>query len=331
MSRRAGLRLLAFGLAALWCALFLRGENTEKSMVRALLLEPSGSGWSAGLLYQFPEASADAAEVEAGIRFVLAAGSTPQAALAQAEKKLPRRASYRLCDHLLLGQGSGFAGVGELEELIRTLPGGRRSARVAVLGFPGERLEEAATEDAALPGKLLELLEADPAAPRLYGSRNGLILPIFGLEFRSEPEPETGELTRQEEGLLLTEAGGKRLTEEQTEVALFLTGARKTCRVALDTDPVELTLLARSVEPEKDGFWLRLCCRRPPDSRTLTDEETEGLEALCTDTVRLCWEQGMDLLRLGSVRALRDGIREEKSGLTTKNACPQVRTDVRIF
>ena len=39
MSRRATLRLLLLGLLLCWCGVFLRSENTEKSIVRALLLE----------------------------------------------------------------------------------------------------------------------------------------------------------------------------------------------------------------------------------------------------------------------------------------------------
>ena len=38
MSRRATLRLLLLGLLLCWCGVFLRSENTEKSIVRALLL-----------------------------------------------------------------------------------------------------------------------------------------------------------------------------------------------------------------------------------------------------------------------------------------------------
>ena len=39
MSRRAGFQWLAAGLVIGWCILFLRGETTEKSIVRVMLLE----------------------------------------------------------------------------------------------------------------------------------------------------------------------------------------------------------------------------------------------------------------------------------------------------
>ena len=58
MSRRATLRLLLLGLLLCWCGVFLRSENTEKSIVRALLLEQTPEQWNVALLYQFPEAAA---------------------------------------------------------------------------------------------------------------------------------------------------------------------------------------------------------------------------------------------------------------------------------
>ena len=39
MSRRKGLRLLAAGVLTVWLCLFLHWDNTEKSMIRALLVE----------------------------------------------------------------------------------------------------------------------------------------------------------------------------------------------------------------------------------------------------------------------------------------------------
>ena len=38
--QQRALRWLAAGVLVLWCGVFLRAENTEKSMVRALLLTP---------------------------------------------------------------------------------------------------------------------------------------------------------------------------------------------------------------------------------------------------------------------------------------------------
>ncbi len=61
--QQRALRWLAAGVLVLWCGVFLRAENTEKSMVRALILTPPtvvAQSWTVGLLYQFPEAAADA-------------------------------------------------------------------------------------------------------------------------------------------------------------------------------------------------------------------------------------------------------------------------------
>lgn len=281
-----------------------------------MLLEQSENGWSAGLLYQFPEASADASETNAQIQFALASGNTPQAALMQAEKKLPRKANYRLCDYLLLGQESTLETLKTCESLFLGHPYGRLASHVFLLDFSGKALEFQTEEHGSLPESLLEQIKSDPTAPRLYENRNGLLLPILKLS--------DGELSEQEERLLITEKGEKTLTEAQTQAVLFLTGAEKTVSVQNDTVPFALTRLAMSIESEKDGFQLILTCRCPPESRRPTQEEIAEWETLCTETVRLGWEQGVDLLRLGSVRALEN----ETNRLTTENACPQVQTDV---
>ena len=38
--QQRAIRWLAAGVLVLWCGVFLRAENTEKSMVRALILTP---------------------------------------------------------------------------------------------------------------------------------------------------------------------------------------------------------------------------------------------------------------------------------------------------
>ena len=103
MSKNAALRLLAVGLLLGWCGLFLRTETTEKSMVRLIFADLTETGWTVGLLYQFPEAAADSADAAASVRLELGEGETPEKALLAAEKALHQRANYRLCEYLLLG------------------------------------------------------------------------------------------------------------------------------------------------------------------------------------------------------------------------------------
>ena len=59
----------------------------------------------------------------------------------------------------------------------------------------------------------------------------------------------------------------------------------------------------------------------------VTPEQRRQLEKLCVRTLRHSWENGADLFSLGAVRALRQGGKEV---LTTKNACPQLRADVKF-
>ena len=56
------LRSLSAMLLIGWCLIFLRCETTEKSMVRALYLAQKEQFITVGLLYQAPEAAADASE-----------------------------------------------------------------------------------------------------------------------------------------------------------------------------------------------------------------------------------------------------------------------------
>lgn len=74
MSRRATLRLLLLGLLLCWCGVFLRSENTEKSIVRALMLEQTPEQWNVALLYQFPEAAADSSDAAASVQLCAGTG-----------------------------------------------------------------------------------------------------------------------------------------------------------------------------------------------------------------------------------------------------------------
>lgn len=61
-------RILLYAVLVGWCLLFLRCETTEKSMIRVVYLEQKEQTWSVGLLYQSPEAAADAADASAALR-----------------------------------------------------------------------------------------------------------------------------------------------------------------------------------------------------------------------------------------------------------------------
>ena len=96
------LRSLSAMLLIGWCLIFLRCETTEKSMVRALYLAQKEQSITVGLLYQAPEAAADASEASGAVQLQLAQADTLAKALAAAQKQLPQKADYRLCDYLLV-------------------------------------------------------------------------------------------------------------------------------------------------------------------------------------------------------------------------------------
>src|SRR5699024_10915018 len=219
MPKNRMLRCWAVGLLAVFCLAFARTDTTEKSMVRAVLLEPGQENWTVGLLYQAPDASADSSEVSDGIRFAAAQGPDLERALANAEAALPLTANFRLCDYLLLLPGSGWATLEEYEALVLARQCGRTGARMAACGFTCAELSEA-TEEGGEP--LTELLQAlkqtRRALPFLYEARvdGGVLLPVLALE---EGRPAV-----LEEGVFLSGTEQARWDAEKTAVYRLLTG-----------------------------------------------------------------------------------------------------------
>ena len=164
MRKQKSYKPMLFLLLAGWCFLFLRCESTEKSMVRAVYLSQTGQGYQAGLLYQAPQAAADAAEASAALQFVQAEGQTMEQALAAAEQVLPQTASYRLCDYLLLPKAEEPL-LTEYEQLVLRRGCGRTAARLLCAeGETGHLATRAALPDALMA----QIKAAAPTAPRLY-------------------------------------------------------------------------------------------------------------------------------------------------------------------
>ena len=164
MRKQKSCKPMLYLLLTGWCLLFLRCESTEKSMVRAVYLSQTGQGYQAGLLYQAPQAAADAAEASAALQFVQAEGQTMEQALAAAEQALPQTASYRLCDYLLLPKAEEPL-LTEYEQLVLRRGCGRTAARLLCAeGETGHLATRAALPDALMA----QIKAAAPTAPRLY-------------------------------------------------------------------------------------------------------------------------------------------------------------------
>ncbi len=217
MTRRGWLRLMAAGVLVVWLCLFLHWDNTKKSMIRALLVETNGDSWTVGLLYQFPEASADSSEAKAAIRLCIGRGPELPSAIFAAEEALPQRADWRLCEYLLAGLDSVRQTLPACEELFLHRPYGRLASRVFGGSFSVETLKERADGSDVLPENLLQCIKnAAPAAPRLYQQSSGFILPVVELEDE--------DAHYRPEALIITPEQTGRLTESQTEMALLLQG-----------------------------------------------------------------------------------------------------------
>lgn len=310
------LRLLLAGFLAVWCGLFLRAENTAKSQVRVVVLEHTGPRWTAGLLYQFPDASADASDAAAEVGFCAGAGDTPALALAAAEQELPQQAGYRLCTSLLLTQEITAETLQTAERFFAEKPLERRSVRVIGAETSCTELLRRGKEDPQLPAQLLRAVEKAAAdAPRLYERRLGLLIPLL------EKTAETAG-----EALLVSGTQTLRLPADEAKAAQLLQGRSGDLSFSLDSGVVAFRRCVVSVEERNEGFFILLTGQRRAGGAPPSAQACEELADLCTRTVEHCWAAGVDLLRLEAVHCLKRG--GGAGEWTTKSACPQLRTDV---
>ena len=216
-------RILLYAVLVGWCLLFLRCETTEKSMIRVVYLEQKEQTWSVGLLYQSPEAAADAADASAALRIADGRGQTSETALAAAEAALPQTADYRLCDYLLFPVQTDDGVLSAYEALVLERGCGRTAARLSCTEFDLEILLQSCGKTETLPDKLLDKLKAGSAAmPRLYAHEESMLLPVLCL-----PEAQEGKVMVSGSGAFRTGSGAvQRLTENETEAFLLLTGTR---------------------------------------------------------------------------------------------------------
>ena len=324
-SRGRILKYLAAALLAAFCLAFARTDTTEKSMVRAILLEPGEEEWTVGLLYQAPEASADSSEASDGIGFAVAQGTGLERALDNAASLLPLEANFRLCDYLLLMPGGNWQTLSSYESLVLARQCGRTSAQLAACDFTCQELSEATEEGEDLLTSLLQTLKRSKRAlPRLYETRTdeGLLMPCLTME-------ETT-LSVKPEGWFVSTDSSEEWDAQKTAVYGLLTGQGDTFTFWLGEHPLTLRRPLLGVEKTKDGsFAVHLDCQTAADSAEPTDTDLARLGDLCTQLVQERWSAGQDLIGLGACAALRDGQNALLS--PAKTACPQLRTDVAIY
>ena len=324
-SRGRILKYLAAALLAAFCLAFARTDTTEKSMVRAILLEPGEEEWTVGLLYQAPEASADSSEASDGIGFAVAQGTGLERALDNAASLLPLEANFRLCDYLLLMPGGNWQTLSSYESLVLARQCGRTSAQLAACDFTCQELSEATEEGEDLLTSLLQTLKRSKRAlPRLYETRTdeGLLMPCLTME-------ETT-LSVKPDGWFVSTDSSEEWDAQKTAVYGLLTGQGDTFTFWLGEHPLTLRRPLLGVEKTKDGsFAVHLDCQTAADSAEPTDTDLARLGDLCTQLVQERWSAGQDLIGLGACAALRDGQNAWLS--PAKNACPQLRTDVAIY
>lgn len=305
-----------------WCLIFLRCETTEKSMVRALYLAQKEQSITVGLLYQAPEAAADASEASGAVQLQLAQADTLAKALAAAQKQLPQKADYRLCDYLLIDQNASAELLAAYERTVLENRQGRVSAKVSVLEMDDGFLEELPAEKQEFPNKLLELLkQCTDQMPRLYQYQDGMLLPQLRAEKQEVALADTSILWRVENSI--------ELEARQAETARLLLEMGGVHTFWLEGEPVTVRRCSVSVTLREETASLRLDCQRSYDTPQPSAAQCKQLAELCTQTVQSFWQQGIDLVHLQQRSALQNGVGREK--ITIKNACPQLKADVRFL
>ena len=316
------LRSLSAVLLIGWCLIFLRCETTEKSMVRALYLAQKEQSITVGLLYQAPEAAADASEASGAVQLQLAQADTLAEALAAAQKQLPQKADYRLCDYLLIDQNASAELLAAYERTVLENRQGRVSAKVSVLEMDDGFLEELPAEKQEFPNKLLEQLkQCTDQMPRLYQYQDGMLLPQLRAEKQEVALADTSILWRVENSI--------ELEARQAETARLLLEMGGVHTFWLEGEPVTVRRCSVSVTLREETASLRLDCQRSYDTPQPSAAQCEQLAELCTQTVQSFWQQGIDLVHLQQRSALQNGVGREK--ITIKNACPQLQADVRFL
>ena len=291
-------------------------------MVRALYLAQKEQTITVGLLYQAPEAAADASEASGAVQLQLAQADTLAKALAAAQKQLPQTADYRLCDYLLIDQDASAELLAAYEHAVLQNRQGRVSAKVSVLEMDEGSLEELPVEKQEVPDKLLELLkQCADRMPRLCQYQDGMLLPQLRAEEQGVSLADTSILWQTENSV--------ELDARQAEAAQLLQETGSVHTFWLEGEPVTIRRCSVSVTLKGETAGLRLDCQRSYDTPQPSAAQCEQLAELCTQTVQFFWQQGIDLVHLQQRSALQNGVGREK--ITIKNACPQLQADVRFL
>ena len=119
------------------------------------------------------------------------------------------------------------------------------------------------------------------------------------------------------------------LEARQAETARLLLEMGGVHTFWLEGEPVTVRRCSVSVTLREETASLRLDCQRSYDTPQPSAAQCKQLAELCTQTVQSFWQQGIDLVHLQQRSALQNGVGREK--ITIKNACPQLKADVRFL
>ncbi len=203
--------LLLLGLAAL----LLEGDATSAAqgyMVRAILLEETGAGYTVGVIYQDPEAAANSAEVQAPFTFAQGEGESLAAAFQALAQNFAVPLSYQLSDYLLLCGQCSKETVDAYALDVQTTQQGRYAAQLSFIAQNIDEIETILQENPEAAQTLLDRLEEnDVVSPYLYQvAEETVVMPYLALL-------QDGTLAPEETLYLLSQSVGEQEGEAKVD------------------------------------------------------------------------------------------------------------------
>lgn len=294
-------KLILLACAALALLLSPRQPQlAQKSFVRAVLFEQNETGYSVGLLYQDVAASADAADAGETLRLVTGAQATLAEAFADAERELPQRADYKLCDYAVLcGRNAiePLLAYGEL--LLEGSAQGRLAAYLYGCEETVHQLESCAETDDAFLFEWMDTLQGRrDTCPRLHSGLNGAAaIPMLTVK-DGKPSPWC-------DGAMLLGASGcaERLDETTAQMLWILQGRGGEHRLWLADRQLVLTGCRVEKTADETGavqLTIYAACKSPGNSGQIAAH----LEVLARQALAVCGDGAGQLLGLDAVRAM---------------------------
>ncbi len=275
---------------------------SQKSFVRAVLLQATETGVHVGLLYQDAAPSADASEAGETLKIAAAQGSGLETSFAAAEGLLPQKADYKLCDYVLLCGRPDYSVLAAYAELLlEETEQGRLAAYVYASDGDLSFFEQAAREEESFLSDWMDTFQLrSENGFRLYEISQGTtLLPLLSVEHTDTPYWHSGAWLISKNGCT------QKLDENCAQLILLLRDRGEEHRFVLQGETFEL--IPRAIEKHSDQAG-KVSIRIQAQTRhagSLSRLEAQ-LQSMAAGLWAVCGEELDVLLGLPGVRAMAE-------------------------